>query len=346
MPDDRPAPNRAAMGPVFVVIVNYRTGRLAVECLASLSAQVDALRGGRVIVADNQSGDDSLEVLGAAIAAHQWTWVEVLALPRNGGFAYGNNAAIARARAIAPDFHAVILLNPDTLARDGVVARLIGHLDDHPGAGIAGAAIESEAGERVVSAHAMPTALGELEGAAQLGVLSRMLRRHAISPPARDTSHPCDWVSGACMAIRRQVLDAIGPFDERFFLYYEEVDFCRRAALAGWSCWFVAEAMVVHFEGAATGISQARRRLPPYWFASRRRFFLKSYGAFGLLAADVLRCLGRASLVVRRAFGLGGRASVASEPLRVTRDLVASDLSALLAGEWWRIVRERHAAPS
>jgi len=338
--------DRAGPAPVFVVIVNYRTGHLAVDCLASLSGQVDALRGGRVIVADNQSGDDSLQVLADAIAANDWTWVELLPLSRNGGFAYGNNAAIARARAIAPDFHAVILLNPDTLARSDVVARLVDHLDAHPRAGIAGAAIENEAGALVVSAHVMPTALGELEGAAQLGVLSRLLRRHAISPPARDASHPCDWVSGACMAIRRQVLDATGPFDERFFLYYEEVDLCRRAALAGWSCWFVAEARVVHFEGASTGIKEPRRRLPAYWFASRRRFFLKAYGVPGLLAADLLRCIGRSSLVARRALGLGGRRSIAGEPLRATRDLVASDVRALFAGEWAQIVRERHALPS
>src|SRR4051812_46797491 len=116
------------MTPVFVLIVNYRTGHLVAKCLASLSGQVDALRGGRVIVADNQSGDDSLDVLSAAIAASNWTWVELLPLPRNGGFSYGNNAAIARARAIAPDLHAVVLLNPDTLAGANLIARLIGHL--------------------------------------------------------------------------------------------------------------------------------------------------------------------------------------------------------------------------
>ncbi len=265
------------MTPVFVAIVNYRTGRLVVDCLASLESQVGDLRGGRVIVADNDSGDDSLELLRGAVAARHWSgWVEVLPLPRNGGFAYGNNAAIARIREIATAFHSVILLNPDTLARDGVVARLTGHLDAHPQAGIAGAAIENEAGEREISAHAMPSPLGELEGAAQLGVLSRLLSRHVVSPRPRDASHPCDWVSGACMAIRREALDAVGPMDEEFFLYYEEVDFCRRAARAGWTCWFVADARVVHFEGAATGIKAARRRLPPYWFDSRRRFFLKS----------------------------------------------------------------------
>lgn len=336
--------SQSNMSPVFVVIVNYRTGRLAVDCLASLSSQLDALRGGRVIVADNDSGDDSLEVLEAEVAERKWShWVEILPLPHNGGFAYGSNAAIARARELAGDFHAVILLNPDTIARGDVVGRLLGHLDTHPGAGIAGASIETGAGERTASAHAMPTPLGELEGAAELGLISRMLSRHAVSPPPRDTSHPCDWVSGACMAIRREVLDAIGPFDERFFLYFEEVDFCRRAASAGWTCWYVADARVVHFEGASTGIKEARR-LPSYWFDSRRRFFLKTYGTLGLLAADALRCMGRASLLLRRKLGLGGRRNVASEPVSATRDLLASDVRALCSGEWARIAAERRAA--
>ena len=335
------------MTPVFVIIVNYRTGSLAVDCLASLETQVADLRGGCVIVADNDSGDDSLEVLGDAVAARNWSaWVELMALPRNGGFAYGNNAAIARARQLCPDFHSVILLNPDTLTHAGVIARLIGHLDNHPDAGIAGAAIESEAGEREVSAHVMPSPLGELEGAAELGLLSRLLSRHAISPLPRQASHACDWVSGACMAIRREALDAVGAFDEAFFLYFEEVDFCRRAARAGWTCWFVADARVVHFEGASTGIKDARRRLPPYWFDSRRRFFLKAYGALGLLAADVLRCLGRASLLLRRTLGLGGRRNAAREPLSATRDLLVSDVRALWRGEWARIARERRTVAS
>ena len=335
------------MTPVFVLIVNYRTGRLVVDCLASLASQVADLRGGRVIVVDNDSRDDSLDVLRAAVDARAWSaWVEVLALPRNGGFAYGNNAAIARAREISTAFHSVILLNPDTLARAGVVALLTAHLDAHPQAGIAGAAIESDGGEREVSAHVMPSPLGELEGAAELGVLSRLLARHVVSPQPRDVAHACEWVSGACMAIRREVLDAVGPFDENFFLYFEEVDFCRRAARAGWTCWFVADARVVHFEGAATGIKNARRRLPAYWFDSRRRFFLKSYGAPGLLAADVLRCLGRASLLLRRALGLGGRRNAEREPLGATRDLIASDVRALWRGEWSRVERERGRAAS
>jgi GT2 family glycosyltransferase len=143
------------------------------------------------------------------------------------------------------------------------------------------------------------------------------------------------------MAIRREVLDAIGPFDEGFFLYYEEVDFCRRAREAGWSCWLAAEARVIHLEGAATGIRAARQRLPPYWFASRRRFFVKAYGIGGLLLADLLWALGRASLVLRRAVGLGGRGNQPYEPIRMASDLLLGDLRAALMGELVRISRGR-----
>jgi len=328
------------MRPIFVVIVNYRTGALAVDCLASLATMIDELRGGRVIVADNASGDDSLALIGAAIAQRGWSgWAELLALPRNGGFAYGNNAAIARVREIAPDFGAVLLLNPDTVASPGAVLRLAEHMDANPRAGIVGASIEDEAGVAQGSAHRQPSALTELDGAAQLGPLTRWLAGSASPWLPRAEPHECDWVSGACMAIRREVLDAIGPMDAGFFLYFEEVDFCLRARRAGWHCWYEPAARVRHFEGASTGIRTARRRRPAYWYDSRRRFFVKAYGIGGLLMADVLWALGRFSLVVRRALHLGGRAARDSEPERLARDLLGGDLKALARGELRRIPR-------
>ena len=286
------------MKHVFVIIVNFRTGQLTVQCLASLAADVSSLGSGGVIVVDNCSQDDSVSQISTAIRENGWgTWAELLPMPRNGGFAYGNNAAIARARQLDPDLAAVVLLNPDAVVRPGGLARLMEQLNSQPRAGIAGAAIEGPGGELVVSAHVMPSPLGELEASAGFAPLTRLLSRHVVSPPPSGVSRECDWVSGACMAIRREVLDAIGPFDEGFFLYYEEVDFCRRARRAGWSCWLVADARVMHLEGAATGIKDGGRRLPPYWFASRRRFFVKAYGIGGLVLADLLWALGRTSLV-------------------------------------------------
>jgi N-acetylglucosaminyl-diphospho-decaprenol L-rhamnosyltransferase len=330
------------MKHVFVIIVNFRTGQLAVQCLAALAADVSSFGSGGVIVVDNCSQDDSVNQISTAIRENGWgTWAELLPMPRNGGFAYGNNAAIVRARQVDPDLAAVVLLNPDAVVRPGGLVKLMEQLSSHPRAGIAGAAIEGPGGELVVSAHVMPSPLGELEASAGFALLTRLLSRHVVSPPPSGISRECDWVSGACMAIRREVLDAIGPFDEGFFLYYEEVDFCRRARRAGWSCWLAADARVMHLEGAATGIKAAGQRLPAYWFASRRRFFVKAYGIGGLVLADLLWALGRTSLVVRRALGLGGRGNQTREPSGMTRDLLLGDARAALDGELVRIARER-----
>jgi N-acetylglucosaminyl-diphospho-decaprenol L-rhamnosyltransferase len=329
------------MSSLHVVIVNYRTGRLAVDCLQSVAPMVGDLHGGRVIVVDNDSGDDSVGLIRSAIAERGWSgWAELHALPRNGGFAYGNNAAIARVRELDPDFGAVLLLNPDTVASPGLFIHLAEGLRSNSGVGIVGAAIENENGIAQCSAHRQPSPLTELDNAAQLGPLSRWLAGAAPLPGIPSTvAHECDWVSGACMAVRREVLDAIGPMDEGFFLYFEEVDFCLRARRAGWRCWFVPSARVRHFEGASTGIRAARRPRPGYWYRSRRRFFVKAYGMAGLLAADVLWALGRLSLVIRRALWLGGRAGRESEPARLARDLLGGDFKAIANGELRHIRR-------
>jgi hypothetical protein len=322
------------MPSIHVAIVNFRTGSLVIDCLQSLAAMVDELRGGRAVVVDNDSGDDSVALIEGAIRDRGWSgWAELRALPRNGGFAYGNNAVLARVRELDAGFVALLLLNPDTVASPGAIRELVHHLQASPDVGIVGAAIEDAAGVAQRSAHRLPSPLTELDGGAQLGPLSRVL---ATAPwnwtPSREP-HECDWVSGACMAVRREVFDAIGPMDEGFFLYFEEVDFCLRARRAGWRCWFVPSARVQHFEGASTGIRVARRRRPGYWYASRRRFFVKAYGVVGLLAADALWAVGRFSLVVRRAFGLGGRAGLETEPARLAWDLLGGDLKAIARGE-------------
>jgi len=320
--------------PVFVIVVNYRTPSLAVACLRSVAAQRDALRGGKIILVDNRSEDDSLAIVARAIEdGGMQAWAELLPLPRNGGFAYGNNAGVRRARALCPDLAAVVLLNPDAIADPGCIGALIATLESRADIGIVGGAISSAEGMLERAAHRWPSPLGELEGAAQMGLLSCALRAHVVSPEPPLEATPCDWVSGACLAIRREVLDAVGELDEGYFLYFEEVDFCRRARQVGWICAYVPEARVVHLEGAATGIRAARRRRPAYWYASRRRFFVKCYGFSGLIAGDVLWAIGRASLTLRRALRLGGSAGRRYEPSHYALDLLGGDLLALLRGE-------------
>jgi hypothetical protein len=130
--------------------------------------------------------------------------------------------------------------------------------------------------------------------------------------------------------IRRQVLEEIGALDEGYFLYFEEADFCTRARAAGWSVWCVSRSRVVHREGAATGIRDASRRRPEYWFDSRRRYFIKHFGVAGLLAADLLWAIGRGSLAMRRMLRLG-RGGEEAEPSCFARDLLWGDARWLLA---------------
>lgn len=332
------------MANVFVVIVNFRTGRLVVDCLRSLVAERGAVGLGKVIVVDNCSEDDSVERIADAIREHDWSaWAEVLTMPRNGGFAYGNNAGIRRAREHDARFDAVILLNPDTTVAPGALAELVEFLRTRPDAGIAGASIEDEAGLVQISYHQDPSPAGEFERGAQLGMITRWrARRQETVPADRRKPFRCDWVSGACMAIRREVLDSTGGLDEGYFLYFEEVDFCVRARLNGWTCWSIPRARVAHLEGASSGIKSVRR-LPDYWYASRRRFFVKRWGWWGLVRADALFAIGRASLVIRRTLGLGGDAAKEREPQRLALDLVAGDVRAMVDGSLGNIVR--HGQP-
>ena len=267
------------MGSTWIIIVNYRTAELVIDCLHSLSSQVADLAGGRIVVVDNASGDGSVEKLSDTIAREDWSsWAEVMPLARNGGFAFGNNAGIRVALASADQVDYVMLLNPDTFARKGAIKALVEFMDGHPRAGIAGSQLENSNGAVDCSAHTFPSPLSELDGGARLGVLSRLLHRYTVSSPPKAVAHSCDWVSGASMIIRRRVIEDIGLMDENYFLYFEEVDFCRRAHLATWECWYVPESRVMHLEGASTGIRVAEKRRAKYWYDSRRRFFTKHYG--------------------------------------------------------------------
>lgn len=315
---------------LWIVIVNYRTADLVIDCLRSLMPQTADLGGGRVVIADNASGDGSVEKLHAAIATAGWSgWTEVLPLPSNGGFAYGNNAGIRLALKAGPPADYVMLLNPDTVVRPCALRALVDFMEAHPAAGIAGSLIENPDGGTDRSAHRAPSPLGELDGAARLGVLNRLLHRYTVSPPLRDVAHACDWVSGAAMIVRRKVLEQVGPLDEGYFLYFEEVDFCCRVRDAGWQVWYAPEARILHLEGAATGIRTVAKRRPAYWYDSRRRFFVKHHGIIGLLAADLLWTAGRLSYLARVALGLAKRGN---DPKRFMFDLLWGDLRALLGG--------------
>jgi N-acetylglucosaminyl-diphospho-decaprenol L-rhamnosyltransferase len=280
---------------LLIVIVNYRTANLTIDCLRSLEAEVQSVPNASVIVTDNCSGDDSCKILAEAIAVQGWQdWVTLQPLLRNGGFSFGNNEAFRAAldSSAPPEFF--LLLNPDTVVRPGALRSLLDFLISHPAVGILGSRLEDLDGTAQRSAFRFPSILGELEDGLRLGLATRLLQRWCVAPPSQPRNHPADWVAGASMLVRRQVLEEIGLLDEGYFMYYEEVDFCRRAREVGWECWYQPASRVVHLVGQSSGVTdrKQRRRRPAYWFDSRRNYFLKHHGRAYALLADLVWAAG------------------------------------------------------
>jgi GT2 family glycosyltransferase len=281
---------------LLIVIVNYRSADLAIDCLRSLEPQLATLPDARVVITDNQSPDDSVAKLTAACDKHGWwRWLTIAPLPRNGGFAYGNNRGIEPSLASDDKPQYVLLLNPDTVLRDGAITVLLGFMESNPTVGIAGSRLEDPDGTPQISAFRFHSIFGELERAIRLGIITKLLSRWMVTPPVPDSAGPCDWVAGASMIIRREVFDRIGLMDEKYFMYFEEVDFCLAAKRAGWPCWYVPSSRVVHLVGAVSQMSDARKhraRRPAYWFESRRRYFVKNHGWLYAAVGDMAFLIG------------------------------------------------------
>lgn len=310
-----------------VIIVNYRTADLVIDCLASLNQPGVMPAGTRVVVVEGGSGDGSAARLADAITANGWSErTTLLALDVNGGFAYGNNRGLERARALHGEPEYVLFLNPDTVVRPTALHELVEFMDMTPSAGIAGSLLEDPDGTPQACAFRFPSAVAELESEARIGLLSRLLHRWRVLEDVGDRPVQVGWVSGASLMIRSSVLRQIGSFDEDYFLYYEEVDLCLRATRAGWTCHHVPQSRVVHLVGRSTGVTSrnvALPRRPAYWFQSRKRYFLKHHGAAYTALADVGWVVGH--LVFRAKHLLRGRSS--GVPPRILGDFLRHSLA-------------------
>jgi N-acetylglucosaminyl-diphospho-decaprenol L-rhamnosyltransferase len=275
---------------IAVVIVTYKSAQLTIESLRSVHAECSSpgLRI-RAVVVDNASGD--LPTIAEAVVANDWTsWVTCVAAPTNGGFAYGNNLGIRQAYMNAKPAY-IHLLNPDAQVRPGAISSLVRFLEAHPGVGIAGGSFENLDGSDWPIAFRFPSLLGELESRLEVGLVTRLLRPWVVPRSMTKMPEPVDWVCGASMMIRPSVFAAIGGLDENYFLYFEETDFCYRAKKAGYATWYVPESRVMHIAGQSTQVYErnaAPRRMPHYWFESRRRYFAVSYGVRRAIMIDVV----------------------------------------------------------
>jgi N-acetylglucosaminyl-diphospho-decaprenol L-rhamnosyltransferase len=181
-------------------------------------------------------------------------------------------------------------LNPDTIAVPSALGQLVSFMEQKPEAGLAGGRCFRADGTVRHSAFRFHSPLGELITALDLGPLRRLLRRHDVLLPIVDQPCRAEWLSGSHLMIRGSVFDRIGLLDPRYFLYFEETDFCARAADAGFEIWHVPDSRVIHLGGQSTGVTEAgpTERRPRYWFASRARFYLRRHGLAATHAANLL----------------------------------------------------------
>jgi len=240
---------------ISVIIVTWNCRDLIGDCLDSIDRETH--RPHEVIVVDNASADGTPELV-----RERYPEVIVIESGRNRGFAAGCNLGLERA---AGDY--LLLLNPDTVVRRRAIDVLAAHLDRVPAAGIAGGKAVNGHGavcENVVSFprffHSLVfiTFLGRWWARNKLtGVVPRTLSSWTVPQVV-----PC--VNGSFMMARRKAYEQVGGLDERFFMYFEESDWCRRFGRAGWTVWYVPEAEILHIGGGCGGPYQERLRAEMY----------------------------------------------------------------------------------
>ncbi|TDX22226.1 glycosyltransferase family 2 protein [Rhodovulum visakhapatnamense] len=322
------------MNSIAVIIVNYNAAGLAIEGVESVRARTHGGRTVEIHLVDNASPDGSAEILQRAHADRGWGREVTLYLEaENHGFGRGNNIVLETlaARTDPPDY--VFLLNPDARLENETLAILADFLDAHPGAAFAGASVTNPGAEAPVPASAafrFPSLPATFGAAVNFGPITRLFARWTVALPADIPTRRVDWVSGAGVMARRHVFQETGNFDPYYFLYFEEVDLMRACVEAGWEGWYVAEARILHVEGASTDVQSRtaaqRPRKPAYWYDSWQHYFVKAHGRPYALATGLAWILGASmNHAITR---LRGRTPIA--PAHFFRDFWAMGLRPVL----------------
>jgi GT2 family glycosyltransferase len=262
---------------VSIVIVSFNTRELLRRCLATVAASGDGLSV-ETIVVDNVSRDGSADLVEGEFPA-----VKLVRSDVNLGFAAANNKAFPLAQG-----RYVVLLNSDAFLRPGALQRSVRYMDADPRIGLGGARLVGRDDSWQPSARMFPSPLLEfymLSGLAARFQSSRIFGRMDRTWADQDRAAEVDWVPGAYSIVRRDVLEKVGYFDERFFLYYEEVDLCRRIRAAGYRIWYWPDVVVEHWGGESSktverlSVSKSGSQLTLWRMRSELLFYRKHHGA-------------------------------------------------------------------
>jgi len=272
-----------------IVIVNWNVVELLRRCLGSIVGELRTEPGFDLVlpgtlwsyeiwVVDNASTDGSAEMV-----REEFPYVRLIANSENLGFTVANNQAIVKSMG-----KFILLLNCDTEVVEDALATMVAYMEEHSDVGVLGPQLRYPDGEIQSSRRRFPTmATAYLESTIlqQWFPDNNILRRYYIADVADDATQEVDWVVGACLMTRRQVVDQVGLLDEGFFMYSEELDWCYRIKQAGWKVVYLSAAVVLHYEGRSSAQIVPARHI--YFQSSKVRFFRKHHG---VVSGELLRC--------------------------------------------------------
>jgi GT2 family glycosyltransferase len=283
-----------------VIIVNFNNDRVLRGCLESLPAALEGLDA-EIILSDNGSVDGSVDWV-----RQNFPQVRIVENGANLGFAEANNRAFPMAQG---DY--ILLLNPDTIVQNDAFRPMMELLDSRPQAGAVGCKLLNADGSRQISTRSFPTLSTycfHFLGLDYRYPESHRFGRSSMTYWNGDDSREVDWVSGAALMIRREVLEATGGIDAYFFLTYDEVDWCHRMRKAGYEVWYTPDGVVVHLDRQSEPQSnpnpEARIKYMTVERNSRVRYFVKHHGAFYALLVEVVHVVLSGALWLKaRTFG-------------------------------------------
>lgn len=274
-----------------VIVVSWNVAKLLDKCLSTLKEDLKDIEA-EVFVVDNASADNSVETV-----RRNHPWVKLTANQENLGFAKANNQALKQCKG-----NYILLLNPDTEVLAGAISKLLSFLETNPQAGIVAPQLINSDGSIQRSCRAFPTfqfMFYELIGLSKLFPNNPKFGQYKMLDFNHEQLREVDQPEGACLMLRREVINQVGSLDEGFFMLFEEVDWCYRIKNSGWQIWFYPEAKVIHHYGQsikqvkAKMILSSHRGLYRFWqkHYAGGRWYLAFFVYSGLIALAYLRIL-------------------------------------------------------
>ena len=278
---------------VTVVLVSYNTAGLLKESIGRVRAAEGDLRV-KIVVVDNASKDDSVSVLRRDFAD-----CELIVNDSNAGFGRANNQALPLVEG-----RYVLLLNTDAFVSADTLSKTVAYMDAHTCCGILGVRLVDQEGKLQPSARYFPTPLNRFLLRTGLDRIVQGVRMVDDLTWDHASVRYCDWVPGCFYLVRKELIEQIGLFDPRYFLYSEEIDHCFAAKKAGWQVVFFPDTSVVHIGGESAksdgAITSDGRQLELLQIESELLYFRKNHGVIGIWVHLLLTTLGDVLIVLRR----------------------------------------------